>query len=409
MYIQRNQQKNAARLLKNFPVLSLIGPRQSGKTTLAKDLGQGWKYFDLERPSDFNIIFSNPEAFFEENSSHVIIDEAQEFPEIFKILRGVIDSQREKNGRFILTGSSSPLLFEHLSDTLAGRVGILNIRTLKANEYYQKPLSDFYEIFKSELPKQNIEFSPMAITNQQMRYCWLYGGYPEPLLRQDPEFFVDWVNNYNNTYINRDIAKLFPRLDRRAYQRFLSTLAGLSGTLINKSDLARAIEVSEGSVREYLQIAEQTFLWRTIDHMAGSKLKSIVKRPKGYVTDSGILNYLARIDTIDKLLASPQAGRNFESFVIEEIIKGIEASNRGNVEFSYYRTTSGAEVDLIVDCMAGRIPIEVKMASVVPASQLRSLNQFILDYDLPYGLLINQSNHIAWITDRILQIPLGKL
>jgi uncharacterized protein len=322
--------ENAARLLKNFPVLSLIGPRQSGKTTLAKELGQGWKYFDLERPSDFNVIFSNPEAFFEENSSHVIIDETQEFPEIFKILRGVIDSQREQKGRFILTGSSSPLLFEHLSDTLAGRVGILTIRTLKANEYYQKPISDFYEIFKSEIPKQNIEFSPMDITNQQMRYCWLYGGYPEPLLRQDPEFFSDWFNNYNNTYINRDIAKLFPRLDRRAYQRFLSTLAGLSGTLINKSDLARAIEVSEGSVREYLQIAEQTFLWRTIDHMAHSKLKSIVKRPKGYVTDSGILNHLARIDTIDKLLASPQAGRNFESFVIEEIIKGIEASNRGN-------------------------------------------------------------------------------
>jgi len=409
MYIHRNQQVNAQRLLDSFPVLSLLGPRQAGKTTLAKYLGKGWKYFDLEKPSDYNVIVSNPEAFFQDNSSKVIIDEAQEYPEIFKVLRGVVDSQRDLKGRFIITGSSSPLLFEHLSDSLAGRLGILNIRTLKANEYYSKPISDFYDIFNSASTKDKVLISTPQLSNKEMRYCWLYGGYPEPLLRQDPIFSSDWMNNYQTTYINSDIAKLFPRLDRRAYQRFLSTLSSLSGNIINKSDLARAIEISEGSIREYLQIAEQTFIWRNIYHSDNSKVKSIVKRPKGYIADSGLLHHLARIDSMDKLLASPQVGRSFESFVIEEILQGLEASHHGNMDYSYYRTTSGSEVDLIIDCRAGRIPIEIKMAAVVPVSQLRSLTKYINDHGLPYGLLINQSDHIAWLSDKILQLPVGVL
>lgn len=399
----------ASRYLSNFPALCLIGPRQAGKTLLAKNLAPGWRYFDLERPSDFELVSNNPELFFEQYPSHIIIDEAQEYPQLFKILRGVIDSDREQKGRFIITGSSSPEITAHLSDSLAGRVGIIHVGTLKANEYYQKPLSDFYELFKTEHTVKTIKISPPQLSNAQMRHCWLYGGYPEPLLAKDPVYFQDWMNNYYATYINRDISKLFPRLNKLNYQRFISTLSSLSGTVLNKADLARSIEISEKSISEYLQIAEQTFIWRNIECEANSKIKSLVKRPKGLLSDSGLQHFLQKITDMDQLLRHPSSGHSFENFVIEEIIKGILASGIANADFQYYRTAKGAEVDLIVTTSAGKIPIEIKMSKSIVLKQVSSLTKYIEDNGLPFGLLINQSDHIFWVTEKILQIPIGAL
>jgi predicted AAA+ superfamily ATPase len=409
MYRERNYSALAERYLSNFPVLCLIGPRQAGKTSLAKKLAHGWRYFDLERPSDFELIANAPELFFEQYSSHIIIDEAQEYPQLFKILRGVIDADREQKGRFIITGSSSPEITAHLSDSLAGRVGIIPIGTLKANEYYQTPLSNFYELFSKEHESKSIKLAPPLISNAQMRHCWLYGGYPEPLLAKNSVYFQDWMHNYYSTYINRDISKLFPRLNKVNYQRFISTLSSLSGRVLNKADLARAIEISEKSINEYLQIAEQTFLWRNIECDSHSKIKSLVKHPKGLLTDSGLQHFLQKITDMDQLLSHPISGYSFESFIIEEIIKGIIGSGITNADFQYYRTAKGAEVDLIVSTSAGKIPIEIKMAKSVPLKQLSSLTKYIEENELPFGLLINQSEHIFWVTEKILQVPIGVL
>jgi predicted AAA+ superfamily ATPase len=296
-----------------------------------------------------------------------------------------------------------------LSDSLAGRVGIIQVGTLKANEFYQKPLSGFYDLFANMHVRKTIDLASPALSNVQMRHCWLYGGYPEPLLANDPTFYQDWMNNYYSTYINRDISRLFPRLNKIVYQRFISTLSSLSGTIINKADLARSIEVSEKSISEYLQIAEQTYIWRNIECDANSKVKSLVKRPKGLLTDSGLQHYLQKITDMEQLLCHPNSGRSFESFIIEEIIKGITASGITNVDFQYYRTAKGAEVDLIVTTSAGKIPIEIKMAKSVPLKQLSSLTKYIDDNDLPFGLLLNQSDHIFWLTEKILQVPIGAL
>lgn len=407
MILHRNLFAKAKRYLSSFPVLCLLGPRQSGKTTLAKQLAGDWRYFDLERLADYNLITTNPEVFFENYQGQIIIDEAQEYPQLLKILRGVIDAKRDHKGRFIITGSSSPLLSTQMSDSLAGRVGIINVRPLKANEYYGKPLSDFYDVFRKIPTRDSIDFGIQQISNQQMRHCWLYGGYPEPLIINNEDFYNDWMNNYFNTYINRDIAKLFPRLNFRSYQKFISILASLSGKIINKSDIARALEISEGSIREYLQIAEQTFIWRNVYHDDHSMVKSIVKKPKGYICDSGLAHYLQRIDDMDKLLLSPQQGYSFESFVIEEIIRGLDAIDSFNANYTHYRTAKGAEVDLIVDCKAGLIPIEIKMSTNVSASQLHSLNKYISDNKLKFGMVINSSDHLFWLTDQILQVPIG--
>lgn len=409
VYLQRNYQALAERYLSTFPVLCLLGPRQAGKTSFAKHLKSGWRYFDLERTSDLNLIMQSPELFFEQYPRDIVIDEAQEYPALFKILRGVIDANRDQKGRFILTGSSSPEITAHLSDSLAGRVGIIEVGTLKANEFYEKPLSNFYQLFAEPHTRKDIQLDPPLLSNAQMRHCWLYGGYPEPLLANNDIYYQDWMSNYYATYINRDISKLFPRLNKTAYNRFISILSSLSGTILNKADLARSIEITEKSISEYLKIAEQTYLWRNITSEEHSKVKSLVKRPKGLLTDTGLQHYLQKINSFEQLLGHPSAGRSFESYVIEEIIKGITAFGVGNVDYHYYRTAKGAEVDLIVSSPAGKIPIEIKMAKSVPLKQLSALTKYIEDENLPFGLLINQCDDIFWVTDKILQIPIGIL
>lgn len=390
-------------------MLYLLGSRQVGKTSLAKHLRPDWRYFDLEKPSDLDLVVRDPELFFDHYSSRVIIDEAQEYPPLFKILRGVIDADRKQKNRFIVTGSSSPEITEHLSDSLAGRVGIVQVGTLKANEYFEKPLSDFYKLFTKKHTRTSLKLGPPLLSNAEMRHCWMYGGYPEPLLAQDALFFQDWMNNYYATYINRDISRLFPRLNKISYQRFISTLSSLSGTVINKADLARAIEVSEKSVTEYLEIAEQTYIWRNIEHDSHSKIKSLVKRPKGLVRDSGLQHFLQKINDLDQLLTHPNCGHSFESFIIEEIIKGALATGNVNLDFQYYRTAKGGEVDLIVSSPAGIIPIEIKMGKTVTVKQLASLTTYIENNNLPFGIVLNQSDHIIWLTDKILQAPVGVL
>ena len=409
MYLQRNYSDLAQRYLDTFPVLCLIGPRQAGKTSFAKNLRKDWGYFDLEKMADFELITNSTDLFFEQFNKHIIIDEAQEYPQLFKALRGVIDSNRGLNGRFIITGSSSPELLSHLSDSLAGRIGIIEMGTLKANELYEKPLSSFYEIFSQPNDRKTLHIDAPQLSNEQMRHCWLYGGYPEPLLADSPVKYQDWMDNYYATYINRDIAKLFPRLNKLAYQRFISTLSTLSGTIINKADLARAIEISEKTISEYLQIAEQTFIWRNINYDVKSKIKALVKSPKGYICDSGLQHYLQKITNFDALLRSANVGHSFETFVIDELIKGITAAGINNVDYCYYRTAKGAEVDLVVSTPDNIIPIEIKMSSTVPLKKLASLTKYINDNNLKFGILLNQSDKIFWLTENILQLPIGVL
>jgi predicted AAA+ superfamily ATPase len=409
MRLHRNYAKLAERYLKNFPVLCLIGPRQAGKTFFSKQLRPNWRYFDLERPSDYELIANSPELFFEQYPQNIIIDEAQEQPQLFKILRSVIDENRSLKGRFIVTGSSSPEITAHLSDSLAGRVGIIQMGGLKANEFYQTELSSFYNLFTDKDYKNNIQLEKPLLTNAQVRHCWLYGGYPEPLLANDLIQYQDWMHNYYATYINRDVLQLFPKLNKIAYQRFIGTLSTLSGTIINKADLARSIEIGEKTISEYLNIAEQTFLWRNIPYDSDSTVKSLVKRPKGYLTDTGLLHYLMKIIDHEQLLRHPCSGRSFESFIIEEIIKGVTAKGISNVDFQYYRTAKGAEVDLVVKTPMAHIPIEIKMAKSVTRKQLIALNKYIEDHQLPFGLVINQCDDIFWLTDKILQIPISMI
>lgn len=402
----RNLATKINALLQMFPVVAIVGARQCGKTTLAKALCPDWQYLDLEKKSDFDRIHRDPEFFFQENPQSIIFDEAQLSPQLFAVLRGVIDQDRQCKGRFILTGSSSPQLLTHIAETLAGRIATVELGTFKANELHNQPLSSFYQLFLNPLSAAFFDNLPSPIlTPAQLKQAWYEGGYPEPVLSGIQQFYPQWMENYENTYIYRDIARLYPRLNKVAYQRFLTMLCKLSGTIINKAELARALEVSEGSVREFLNIAEGTFLWRQLPSYENTHIKSVVKMPKGHVRDSGLLHSLLRITNEEQLYNDPIVGRSFEAFITEEIIKGMQSLMITHWRPYYYRTRGGAEIDLILEGPFGVLPIEIKHGITPPPRRLKVLEDFVVENKLPFGLLINQAEKPYWLTRHIFQLP----
>jgi uncharacterized protein len=408
--INRNDLKKINRLLSIFPAVLILGVRQCGKTTLAKQARYQWKYFDLETVSDFEFITHDLDFFFQEYSTDIIIDEAQEYPQIFKQLRGIIDSNRSLKNRFILTGSSSPELIKHASDSLAGRLGIIELGTLKRNELKNQQLPDFYQLLNEDASCDALEFlKQLKISkkdqNQTVINDCLIGGYPEPVLNNDSSFFQQWMNNYFQLYINRDIRKLFPKLDSIRYRRFVMTLSELSGTIINKAQLGRSIDINEVTIRDYLDIADKTFVWRMIPSYEKAITKSLVKMPKGILRDSGLMHFLSNITTREKLIRSPNVGQNFESYIIEELIKGMNSSSAVHCAYYYYRTKHGAEIDLILEGSFGTIPIEIKFGVSTKVKQLTSLIKFIKDYELPFGIVINNSNEVRLLSHKVIQIP----
>jgi len=407
--IKRNAFDLATKLLDKFPVLAIIGTRQCGKTTLSKQLRNHWKYIDLENPRDYDYLISDPLMFFEQNPHSVIIDEAQLSPILFKVLRGVIDSDRERKNRFIITGSSSPELLNHISESLAGRIAYIELSPFKTNERLQQPLSEIYNAFAKPNDVFNFRDLKSSMSLLDFRDQWLLGGYPEPTLQQDSDFWQMWMQQFRDSYINRDIAALFPNINKINYRRFMTILAKLSGTIINKSDLARNIEVSQPTISQYLDIAHNTFLWRNIPSFSNNSLKSLIKMPKGIIRDSGLLHYLLKIHDQESLMSDPIVGLSFEGFVIEEIIRGIQAKGIVNTDFYYYRTKHGAEIDLIISGPHGYIPIEIKYGSFTPLNKLEKLKEFVNDYDAAYGIVINNSNTIQYLSGNIIQIPVNFL
>ena len=238
---------------------------------------------------------------------------------------------------------------------------------------------------------------------------FLRGGYPEPALSADDFAYAAWMESYFRTYVDRDIRKLFPRLDAVRYRRFVRMLSSLSGTVINKAQLGRSVDVSEVTIRDYLEIADKTFFWRLLPSYLDARAGSVLKSPKGLVRDSGINHYLAGIDSRDKLLRAPQVGQNFESFLIEEIVKGVQATGVTRWDYYHFRTRNGAEVDLVLEGSFGLLPIEIKFGRRTGLKQLEGLRRFIARHQLPFGIVVNNGDHVEMLGDTIVQIPAGCL
>ncbi|NLL83250.1 MAG: ATP-binding protein [Lentisphaerae bacterium] len=411
--LARNLHNKIESLLQQFPVVVIVGSRQCGKTTLARMVAPEWHYFDLERGSDRDLISRDFDFFFREYPHQVIIDEAQSLPQLFTELRGVVDSDRTRRGRFLLTGSSSPELLKEVSETLAGRVAVVELGTLTMNERHTLPLSHLYDVLNNPTLSEHLtelRNLPVRLEYKQVLDHFLKGGYPEPTVVGSDQFQWQWSEQFHQSYIMRDIRALFPGLNVESYRRFILMLSQLSGTIINRSEIGRSLGVNESTVRNYLDIAQGTFIWRNIGSYESKVIKSVVKMPRGYLRDSGLLHFLTDTYNREQLFSRSGSGAAFEGFVIEEVIQGLECRITLPWHYSYYRTRGGAEVDLVLRSPTGTIiPIEVKFGTTVKGGDLHTIRNFIEQEQAPYGIVLNNAEQVKMLADKVIQIPAGCL
>jgi hypothetical protein len=405
--IKRIAVNSIAYLMKKFPIVAILGARQVGKTTLLHQILPSAPFFDLESEADYDRIKSDPEFFLSQYEETIILDEAQLCPELFPSLRVAVDKRRKHNGQYLLSGSSSPLLLKNLSESLAGRIAIFELSPLHIQECWTSA-STLYDWLAEGKVKNYDKLKVTWSWDQLLQSCF-YGGFPDPFLqRKDHRYFSLWMSNYFKTYIDRDIRKLFPGLNIEAYRRFIKMLGSSSGHIFKASDFSKSLDVSEPTIKTYLEIAEGTFLWRNIPSFQKNTRKRLVKMPKGHIRDTGMINYLLNITNCENLREHPLFGTIWELFVIEQVIRGLQAKLI-DFRYFYYRTHNQAEIDLVLEGTFGIIPIEIKLGLRIDQRRLFTLEQFIKEYRCPFGLIISNTEKPQLLSPRIIHVPAGCL
>jgi len=323
------------RSLADFPAVVLLGPRQAGKTTLAKDIAArrgDSLYLDLERPSDLAKL-ADPELFLSRHAGRlVVLDEVQRKPELFAVLRALIDAQRTP-GRFLLLGSASPALLQQTSESLAGRIALHELAPFDVSEVR---------------PGHN-----------DLQRFWLRGGYPPSWLAGSDASSFAWRESFIATHLERDIPAFGIRVPGTTLHRFWQMLAHLHGQLWNASRLASGFGVSAPTVQHYLDILEATYMLRRLPPLQANLGKRLVKSPKVYLRDSGLLHALLGIADLNDLAGHPIVGPSWEGWVLEQIAQLLGAQ----WQLSFYRTASGAEIDIVAERGKRKLGFEIKFSS----------------------------------------------
>jgi len=331
--------------VQNVPVVALLGPRQVGKTTLALELSNQFidkpaSYLDLEMDSDLNKL-RDPESYLRRQENRLLIlDEVQRKPELFKVLRRLIDKRKksgELSGHFLLLGSASRDLLQESSETLAGRIRYMELCPFSALEIYNS--------------------DPLAYNDNKL---WLRGGFPGSFLAKGEQESWQWRTDFISTYVERDIPLMRPKISSARLKRLWTTLAQHNGKQVVTANLAKSLGVSHTTITSYMEILTDFYMIRQIQPWSGNTKKRLVRTPKTYLRDTGLLHSLLNISNFEALLGHPIIGTSWEGFVIENIITHL--SNKWR--YSYYRTTAQAEVDLVLETPHNELwAVEVKRSS----------------------------------------------
>ena len=374
--ISRAGASELARLLRSFPAVLVVGPRQCGKSTLVGHRLPTWTRLDLERPADLGVLSGDLEGFLDSHPRHVVFDEVQRLPALFPALRHAIDRMQAK-GRFVLLGSAGPALLSSAGETLAGRVAVLELTPFLAVE--------------------------LAETTRAADR-WFWGGYPPVHARRDTRGRLDWLDAYVTTFLERDLPTLGISLPVRRLRTLWTMLTHVHGQVLNVSDLARSLSVSFHTVAADLDVLEGAFMIRRLQPYFANVQKRLTKSPKLYVRDTGLLHFLAGLRQPADLQTWPRRGASFEGLVIEELI-ALAARQLVQPQVFYWRTQAGAEVDLLIVDGLRILPIEIKLGAAVDQYGAAGLRQCMSDLGLRRGWVITTGTERRQMTPAIEIVP----
>ena len=340
--IQRVHKNLIQQRFEKFPAVAVLGPRQCGKTTLARQFGGA--YFDLEQPgvqarldAQWDTLMARREL--------IILDEAQSAPEIFPRLRGAIDDDRKRNGRFLLLGSVSPALSKNISESLAGRLAVVELSPFILPELQGDRLDDL----------------------------WLFGGYPEGGILDGAMFGV-WQESYLKMLIQRDLPAWGLPAKAQTTERLIRMLAVLTGQTLNASQLGASLALDSKTVAGYCDYLEGAFLIRRVQPFFANIRKRLVKSAKVFWRDSGLLHYLMGVSDIEQMFSQPWVGHGWEGFVIEQTLATLAAVGKRAQAF-FFRTSDGYELDLVLDWGVERWAVEIKLTSNPSPDTIDRLNK----------------------------------
>ena len=355
MYINRDIEKLLAKALKQFPICLITGPRQAGKSTLLQNFLKSYRYVSLDDPFIANLAKNDPKLFLSSYSAPLIIDEIQYAPELLRYLKILVDKNRQAYGQYVLTGSQIFSLMKGVSESLAGRIAIFHLYPFSWNE------------LQGVLP--NSQYNTQQVSKQMIQ-----GFYPEFYINPKIDKKL-WFASYISTYVERDIRNIKAITDIFRFQTFISLLAARAGQLLNISEVAKECGISQPTAKDWISILESTYLIYLLKPFHNNLSKRLIKSPKIYFIDSGILCYLTGITNEEQLLRSPQRGSIFENMVIMEYRKRYALSSQ-YTQFYFYRTTTGVEVDLIIQTGSNIYAYEIKFAETLSKNMAQSLSLF---------------------------------
>jgi predicted AAA+ superfamily ATPase len=371
--IQRKMKSKLLEALTDSPVVLIHGARQTGKSTLVKHIAENdypARYLTFDDSGILSAAQNNPHDFISGYSENLVIDEVQRVPEIFLAIKSFVDKNR-KAGKFILTGSANVLLLPKVSESLAGRIEILNLFPLSQSEISSANINFIDELFGNDLKPNDILRKKNDLTNKV-----LTGGFPEMLTRKDRTRQNAWFKSYITTILQRDVRDIANIEKLSELPKLLSLFASRAGTLLNFAELSRSATIPQTTLKRYVSLLEAIFMIYILPAWSGNLSKRLIKTPKLYLNDTGLLSHLVGFEPGKVLPDALSWGRLLENFVLMELLKQASWS-KFNLSLYHYRSASGQEIDFIIERSDGKlVAVEVKATTKITASDFNHIKSF---------------------------------